>query len=145
MPQFAFRLSGDPEHATVLSSAAPVVVACRPTLALFAFVGWCWGWGVGTKNFVQAFCGVRCSSRMLHLGHAAHVATGSARFAGFRPPAGTAFSLLFCGLPFLRPQSGARQLVRLLLFGRPHFLLLSGHPTTCCSDCSLSSSCSDWA
>ena len=57
-------------------------------------------------------------------GHASHVATGSARFAGFRPPAGTAFSLLFCGLPFLRPQSGARQLVRLLLFGRPHVLLL---------------------
>ena len=61
---------------------------------------------------------------MPDLGHAAHVATGSARFAGFRPPAGTAFSLSFCGLPFLRPQSGARQLVRLLLFGRPHFLLL---------------------
>ena len=50
-----------------------------------------------------------------------------------------------CGLPFLRPQSGARQLVRLLLFGPPHFLFLSGHPTTYCSDGYLSTWCFDWA
>ena len=51
--QFAFRLnrrSGARDASLVC--AAPVVVACRLTLALFAFVGWCWGWGVGTKNFL---------------------------------------------------------------------------------------------
>ena len=94
MPQFAFRLSDDQEHATVLSSATPVVVACRLTLGLFAFVGWCWGWGVGTKNFCRSLRGERRSSLDV---------------TGFRPSRDTA-SLSLRGLPFLGPQSGAHQL-----------------------------------
>ena len=132
--------TGDREHATplscvqrLLSSLAALLWHCSLSWAGAGVGGW------APKIFAQAFCGERRSRRMPDRGHASHVATGSARFAGFRPPAGTAFSLLFCGLPFLRPQSGARQLVRLLLFGSATFLLpCSGHPTTCCSDCSLS-------
>ena len=117
--------TGDREHATplscvqrLLSSLAALLWHCSLSWAGAGVGGW------APKIFAQAFCGERRSRRMPDRGHASHVATGSARFAGFRPPAGTAFSLLFCGLPFLRPQSGARQLVRLLLFGRPHVLLL---------------------
>ena len=112
----------------LLSSLAALLWHCSLSWAGAGVGGW------APKIFAQAFCGERRSRRMPDRGHASHVATGSARFAGFRPPAGTAFSLLFCGLPFLRPQSGARQLVRLLLFGRPHFFSPSGHPTTSCSD-----------
>ena len=46
--KFAFRLTGDPEHATTLSCLQRlVVVACLLTLAFR-----CWGWGVGTKIFL---------------------------------------------------------------------------------------------
>ena len=118
----------------LLSSLAALLWHCSLSWAGAGVGGW------APKIFAQAFCGERRSRRMPDLGHASHVATGSARFAGFRPPAGTAFSLLFCGLPFLRPQSGARQLVRLLLFGSATFSPASfiGQPTTCCSDLSLS-------
>ena len=44
-----------------------------------------------------------------------------------------------------RPQSGAHQLVRLLLFRLPTFFFPSGHPTTCCSVSSPVSLCFDWA
>ena len=49
--QFAFRLTGDPEHATTLSCLQRlVVVACLLTLAAGAGVG---GWA--PKNFLQVF------------------------------------------------------------------------------------------
>ena len=52
-----FPPSGDPKHATVLSSAAPCCRCLPSDSGIVRFRGcWCWGWGVGTRFFSGHLC-----------------------------------------------------------------------------------------
>ena len=108
-----------------------VVVACLLTLALLAFVAAGAGVGGWAPKICFSLFSLRCTALKPHApsgvcGARSYGLGGVlSHLAGFRPPAGTAFSLFFCGLPCLGPQSGAHQLVRLLLFGSATFLCLS--------------------
>ena len=95
--QFAFRLTGDPEHATTLSCLQRlVVVACLLTLAFR-----CWGWGVGTK---KNFAGLLCMPSVRPCGGMHLLSTG----VGYRPGLTTRFApLLFLWLAI--PSSSERR------------------------------------
>ena len=128
--QFAFRLTGDPEHATTLSCLQRlVVVACLLTLAAGAGVG---GWA--PKFFLRSSVH---AERLLSGGPCGGMQLSWEWGSDPALPHGLPHSYS-CGLPFLGHQSGAHRLSATAILQVGHiacFLFcFSGHSTTCCSD-----------